>query len=325
MLKRLFVFWSFIVIANCCVAQGNLVPNPSFEEYDTCPELAPVGYLSRNWFNPLSPSSPDYFNSCAPYQNYGVPKNYAGHEFARTGFAYVGIVTYVDEISNPIKNNWREYLEVQLIDTLRKGVNYCIQFYVSGCDSAIYISNDLGVYFSKNEIRDTCPSNLPCPLPFQPQFENSANNNLNSNSGWTKISGTYLANGGEKYIVIGNFKNSTATIASLSGWTTTYRDTVAYYYVDDVSLTACDSLYNNQGEVNAYLSSEANEIKIEANEETIMQLSVYAISGQLVFQKTNVNQKGKFSLELIPLSTGIYFIVLESEKNKYNFKLFKNN
>ncbi len=262
MLKRLFVFLSFILSVNYCIAQGNLVPNPSFEEYDTCPDISPLSF-PLYWFNPLNPSTPDYFNSCAIHNSsYGMPKNYVGHEFARTGYGYAGIITYFINTANPDLNKWREYLEVQLIDSLIKDVNYCIEFYVSAIDSAYYVSNDISVYFSKNEISYTCPNNLPCALPFQPQFENPSDHNLNSRTGWTKISGKYIATGGENFIIIGNFKNSTATVALLTGWPHNYPFKVAYYYVDDVSLTACDTHYNNQREVNAYLSSETTEIKI---------------------------------------------------------------
>ncbi len=326
MLKRLFVFLSFILSVNYCIAQGNLVPNPSFEEYDICPDISPLSF-PLYWFNPLNPSTPDYFNSCAIHNSsYGMPKNYFGHEFALGGMAYPGIITYAMSTVNPALSNWREYLEVQLLDSLIKGVNYCIQFYVSAGDSSYYVSNDIGVYFSKNEIKDTCTNNLPCPLSYQPQFENPVHNNLNSRIGWTKVSGTFLAKGGEQFIVIGNFKNSDATVATLTEWSKNYSTLrVAYYYVDFVSLILCDSIYNTQEAVNAYFCSETGKIKIEANEETILHLSVYSISSQLVFQKNNLNQNGNFSVEIIPLSTGIYFIILESEKNKYNFKLFKNN
>ena len=89
----------FILLLVCffAVLRGagqNLVPNPSFEEYNTCPNINPDIGSSNNWINPTG-YSPDYFNSCDPNaNNYSIPENAYGFQFAKSGVAYAGMITY---------------------------------------------------------------------------------------------------------------------------------------------------------------------------------------------------------------------------------------
>ena len=214
------------------------MPNPSFEQYDTCPNTGGQLYYVLNWINPLIHSSPDYFNVCGS-PNVSVPNNIYGNEPARTGDAYCAIVTGI-YAPNPVANNGREYLQVELQDTMVTGVNYCIRFYVSACDSMQYISNNIGIYFSNSQIQDSC---YFCILQYLPQFENPMTNNLNSRNGWTEVSGSYQALGGERFMTIGNFRDSNATTLTYTGWGLTLNFSYhSLYYVDDVLVTPCDSL-----------------------------------------------------------------------------------
>lgn len=72
---------------------------------------------------------------------------------------------------------------------------------------------------------------------FTPQINNSSGyfDSLN----WTLVSGTYIASGGENWIVIGNFKDDATTSTSV------YNSLGApscYVYIDNVSLTPCTGI-----------------------------------------------------------------------------------
>src|SRR6185436_11795118 len=78
------------VISN---AQTNLVPNPSFETYTTCPNY--YGNLSTtgNWY-PATLGSPDYFDTCDVFY-VDVPGNFMGHQKAFDGGGgYAGFYSY---------------------------------------------------------------------------------------------------------------------------------------------------------------------------------------------------------------------------------------
>ena len=62
-MKRIFFLFAFLFFASQLKAQVNLVPNPSFEEYDTCPDLLDRVQYATHWMN--FGNSPDYYNSCS--------------------------------------------------------------------------------------------------------------------------------------------------------------------------------------------------------------------------------------------------------------------
>src|SRR6188768_1056384 len=94
---------------NYCSGQ-NLVPNPSFEIYDTCPSTLSAINLATSWSS--FTQSPDYFNGCSP--NINVPNNPLGYQPASEGQAYAGAL-----MCGPIVAlNAREFFGAQLIEPL---------------------------------------------------------------------------------------------------------------------------------------------------------------------------------------------------------------
>ncbi len=152
------------------MAQANMVPNPSFELYDTCPDFISQLQRATYWTNPLT-STPDYFNLCDTSDIASVPQNRWGYQYAHTGVAYAGIFTAKNLITAPAGNNYREYMQSELIDSMVAGITYCVSFFVSAGDSLDYVADNIGAYFSPTEIHYTCS---PCALPFEPQIENAA-------------------------------------------------------------------------------------------------------------------------------------------------------
>jgi hypothetical protein len=318
----------FLLLLFCKIsfAQYNLVPNPSFEVFDTCPNWVAQINHAMFWTNP-SNSTPDYFNACdtAGMHYAGVPANYAGYESAHSGVAYVAIGTYRNDAPHLHLNNYREYVETQLIDSLITGVDYCIRFYVSACDSSGFVSNNIGIYFSSTYIQYLCPS-YPCTLPFNPQFENPSTNNLNSRNGWTEISGTYTATGGEKYIIIGNYKDSTTTIATSTGWTS--WNNFAVYYIDDVLITPCDSLTGIEKikvplSINIFPNPFQNFFTVESKEQIIKEINVTDALGRIVFENKYIETK-KTDINLVTQPFCFYYLKVITDKSNYHFKLIKN-
>jgi hypothetical protein len=115
LVKLVFILFAFS--PSRIIAQPiNLVPNPSFEVYDSCPSTWTSGdgpiVLANPWFQPYIPaSSSDYFNSCDVTSNFwGVPFNVLGYQLARTNQAYAGIIL---RYGNNNSTNYREYIEVE--------------------------------------------------------------------------------------------------------------------------------------------------------------------------------------------------------------------
>ena len=228
--KKFYILFVLFCISNFLLAQVNLVPNPSFEIFNSCP--TGMGQIGKAvpWFSPIYPSATsDYFNSCDISNYVGVPNNQFGFQEARTGKAYPGIGVYTSNSYNA-----REYIESKLILPLIANKTYCMQFFVSKADNVQFAVDGMGAYFSNDSVLSTFHN----VLPFTPQINNPTGNIIADTVNWIKISGSFTASGGEKFITIGNFKTDVNTnwqyiSGPLPGF--------AYYLIDDVSVYACDA------------------------------------------------------------------------------------
>lgn len=270
-------------------AQINLVPNPSFESFSSCPTF--YGQISNTstWFG-----SAEYFNSCDTL-NFSVPNNFTGNQFANTGEAYAGIHTYIPGLTDS-----RGYVQAELVTKLTANRTYVVEFYVSAVDNCRLGTNNMGAYFS-----DTAIYNL---VVHPPQINNDTLlNPLNNRDNWTKVYGNIVANGNEKFITIGNFNNdvTTDTIHFPSG---SFFD--AYYYIDDVSVICndCDDFIpnifspNNDG-TNDYIDFS----NLNLTEEIV---DIYSRWGNKVFQSSvNVAKWDGRDLKGNDCTEGVYYYV----------------
>ena len=237
----LFFFWSFKISA-----QTNLITNPSFEirPPDTCTagNLIGIQQLTPNallWFDPNTfNGSTDYFNTCANNLPFGdtwsVPgPNKWGFQEPRTGNGYVSLQTYWSVQS------YTQYCTAKLQKKLNNK-RYCVSFYVSLGDTCPSYCNTIGTYFS-----DTVPTvNQMFNFQLNPQIENDEiNNPLGDMLYWTEVRGSFTANGTEKYITLGNFKdNLNSDTVNIIPWGGTIN---VGYYVDDVSVIELKALHSN--------------------------------------------------------------------------------
>jgi gliding motility-associated-like protein len=212
----------------------NLVPNGDFEQYIHCPQNWTQLDSCLLWINPSIVStggSPDYFNQCDVNNIVGVPYNSGGFQMARSGKAYSGFCIY----HNSGLSDFREYIEVPLKSPLEANFCYYISMYVNLCNNCPQSGNDIGAYFS--DILITGVSNY-FPLPFTPQYNNSTTV-LSDTLNWILVEGNILANGGEKFLIIGNFKNDANTNITTVNPTGSLEG--AYLYIDDVSVYKCNT------------------------------------------------------------------------------------
>src|SRR5205814_1531621 len=135
-----------------------------------------------------------------------------GYQFPKTGNAYCGFSVRDSNIFIP---NEREYIEGVLSDSLIAGHSYCLEFYVSSADKCKYATDRIGAYFSNDSISNyTTHQNLPVI----PQVENAVGNVISDTLNWVLISGNFTAQGGEKYITIGNFRTDAQTVTDTLPW-----------------------------------------------------------------------------------------------------------
>lgn len=232
----------FIFHFSFIYAQGNLVPNYSFEEKLQCPTGGDNfnGYVTA-WTGQGSYGGGglSYFTATCPAKAVGVPLNEVGFQYAHTGVCYAGIDTYLSQYSaNPNNYDYRDYIQVALNTSLIAGKRYCVVWYVSLSDTSMYECSDMGAYFSDSMLHYSNTNAVKSNLI--PQIANDPiNNPLTDKINWMKISGDFIANGGERYIIIGNFKDDAHSYIDSVGSNASHNngnEFGAYYYLDDVSV-----------------------------------------------------------------------------------------
>lgn len=201
------------------------MPNPSFEDTVYCPLGTNNPQALATWFNPTM-ASPDYYNACANNGG-GVPVNDWGYQEAQDGDAYIGVGTSGQTLN---ASNYREYMEVELLEPLISGEKYYWCMYVSLLDSTNLASNNLGISLTNTLISNpTSEDLLIAPITW------NSTTIITDNINWTKLSGSFIANGGEKFLTIGNFY-SNANTSFIQVLTNSLNGDVAYYYIDNVYL-----------------------------------------------------------------------------------------
>lgn len=221
----------FLALLFCFTTKAqNLVPNSSFEEYFRCPTSFSTD--KRDFYLPAWSSAnkgtPDHYHQCSWGDN-DVPFNWAGQSNAHSGMGYAGIYTW----SNNGKN-YREYLQVELKQPLKKGAKYRVEFYFKLSSYSVYATDRIGLGFS-----DSVLNRADDKLIRHTPAINKTNDQPFTGEKWELASMEYTARGGEKVAIIGNFHDDKAThhkkIESHQG-KSFMLSVSAYYYIDDVSI-----------------------------------------------------------------------------------------
>lgn len=152
-------------------------------------------------------------------------KNFRLRE-ARTGNAYVGLRVW------PAYN---EFIIVELNRVLEKDKQYYFEMYVSISPHANCYLRSFGIsfysfkppYSQKQAIND-----------FTPQLQIYRYNGIRDTTDWIKLAGVFTAEGGERFMSIGNFSSRNSEKFKRRKFSFSKRE--AYYYIDDVALYQLD-------------------------------------------------------------------------------------
>jgi len=142
---------------------------------------------------------------------YLVPINSVTYQWPRHGNAWFGSTLLYKP--NTTQTN-RGYPRNLLKGTLQAGKTYCVKFYCNITNNSTYGVDGLGAYFGDNTT-DTI-SHCMTPISYlTPQIQNPTNNIIGDTLNWIPITGTFVANGIEKYMILGNFKSDASTNSAI--------------------------------------------------------------------------------------------------------------
>ncbi len=254
MIKCIWVYILFFLIffSKEYIAQTNLVANPSFEDTaGNCdfqmivdnPLLAT--HYVKNWCT-YKNMTPDYYNSCSnsnlsyPYPNpASIPHNCYGYQYPKTGNAYIGLGLYwLNYLPDSVQIS-SELAVIKLNSTLKANRCYYGEFYVSSSNINAIVINQLGMLLSQN-------TNTTVPFVYdnivQPQIQWDTAQFVSDTLNWIKVSGTFMSQGGEQFLSIGNFRDGAhvkkqfipTNFVTPCGISNPHSG--SYVYIDDVAL-----------------------------------------------------------------------------------------
>jgi gliding motility-associated-like protein len=169
-----------------------------------------------------------------------VPKNLYGFQSARTGNAYIGLATQL------IPNGFGlyEYASIKLKSPLIGGNSYELSYYVNLSDKSIWYDsvqyfNSFGAVFTEMNVQTFYNGPTPYIFPLEPQIQTDRTYFYQDSLSWQKVSGTFIAKGGEEYVTIGTFDKFAEV---KSNFINIDGNIEVYYFIDDVSLISLGNI-----------------------------------------------------------------------------------
>ncbi len=253
---------------------SDIIENGSFEDITGKIKKAGSIDLSSGWISPTRTAA-DLFSSIIR-DDFGNPDNSFGKEDPHDGSAYAGITAFSYGNKMP-----RTYVSSKLKTPMMKGQKFCVKFYVSLSESSKYGCNNIAANFSKKQYNINEDKNIMGASHIM-HVENPV---FNEQFGWAEVCGTYIAEGGEKFLTIGNFSSNGSTVSERIKKPADFRGQQAiraYYYLDNISVIEIEE----EGECKC-----ATDVKKEAS-------LVYAVSP--------VNPEGMNASQIVKY-TSVYF------------------
>ncbi len=218
----------------------NYVSNFSFEQISQCPEQSSKINFANGWFNAgVTDNGADLFacpGGCSTLC-YQTPQSPEGYQIPRTGNNYAGIYVFSNRTYPSTSNHlgYREFVGNKLIEPLQNGKTYKVELYVSAADKNLTFSSNIGVYFSS--IRHSLATNNSFTHGDNPQVPQILSTQIITDTqNWTKIEGSFTANGTEQYLYIGNFDSDWQMNYSPVGVSGCITCDDAYYFIEDVKV-----------------------------------------------------------------------------------------
>lgn len=205
---------TFLFIFLCSYSWSqNLVPNPSFEEYDHLPNsMLDSGHefqkMSKFW-SAANLASTDLISPRFKTKKFkAIP--------AHSGNLMAGIVIHGDF--------WSEYVRIKLREKLVPNTTYYVEFWVAynkdyhKSKIAPKQNSNFGAYFGKKYFQKDTKV-----IHSKPQVSPKSNVQFVPNK-WIKISGSFTAESEDNYLYIGQFVDDANPSKLMAG----------YFYIDDV-------------------------------------------------------------------------------------------
>jgi outer membrane protein OmpA-like peptidoglycan-associated protein len=263
------------------ISNKNLIPNSSFENY-------------RKKGGNIRLATPWQGIATVDFYQEPVKGDTTREKGAHSGDCYAGL---------RYQKRYKEFLQVKLVEPLKRGCKYEVKVYFRLAHWSNVTLKSLGVLFTKGGYAgqgSVSKSNMIDTALKKGGFKNAYR--------WFLLRGIYKADGGEKYITIGNFhpviKKDMDNIRLIRFG---FRE--AYYYVDDISVVMVED-----AEEKPEIVIVGPSIREKFEKDSVMQVNEEVKVGK------------KIALKNIFFAEGKSYLLPESyvELNKLSYYLIKN-
>ncbi|MEP7169644.1 MAG: T9SS type A sorting domain-containing protein [Bacteroidota bacterium] len=297
----------------------NLVPNNSFEIYDTCPNTEDQIQYAIGWSKySQAGTTPDYYNACDTGGIMNVPNGGQIHQPAIDGNAYAALATFA-----PSAGIYREHIGIQLLQPLIVGQKYFLSFYTTMGEALGYAtpSNNIGMFLS------TVAYNQNNPSPINNFAHLYSVSIISDTVNWMHISGSIIADSAYNYCILGNFFDNPNT--DTIRWNS---NSIFSYYAVDVVCISTDSLtcnttvgtYSplyNEIPFSIYPNPSDGLFSIQTSKNLFYELLIYDELSQVIIQKVINERTAK--IDLGRYADGIYLVKLKFKNQVYSKKILK--
>lgn len=314
MLHRQTFIFLLTLFSNIILGQ-NLVFNGGAEIINTCDISFSDIHEAKGW-NAASSGTSDLFHSCALDKVVSVPINGLGYQEAHTGDGYFGMhAGYGSGFT------YYEYVTAELDEPLIEGQVYCVSFYLaSGNDTneVNCITDKFGALFTPSQI-------------FEPNFDKLDENpqimstpmEMIDTEGWMYFQDKFTANGGEKYITLGQFNDfQNLNVQVFSSSTPSSFDRLTYYYLDDIRVIeangSCSSIEPGETSFlelpNVFTPGQSQNQFYRVNSEHLsaFEIFIYNRWGDLVYSSDDPYFEWDGAYKGRELPAGVYFAIAKA-------------
>ncbi|WP_162428449.1 OmpA family protein [Pontibacter pudoricolor] len=217
MMKKLLLAILLLLATNSVLGQ-NLVRNPSLEDF-----RGSVDGWKIVAGTPDITSQDNRIPAKSPFANPILNPEGSPQKLLNIAFGEVCLCQWFN-------SNWSEVTQVELVEPLRRRKNYQISLYVIKSTAVEEAISEVSVALTRTEFKQSEP-----PFAYQTPYvslKSIAYPLISSRDEWVRVTGTYTARGGERYLTISNFAVANKTeLASLTGYTKG-----VYYCYDNVRI-----------------------------------------------------------------------------------------
>jgi Secretion system C-terminal sorting domain len=256
--KQTILTLIIVGFTQCTQAQVNKVKNPSFE--DTIKLTSPCWGQEtlKDWHNLDSLKINTGLFALFRLNNsidppFSLPINGYGFTHPRNGDNVIAFNNYWIYPWLPPPSTLRSVPSVRLYSKLVSQKKYCAKAWLSTFDKEEWFTNGFGMYFDNGQLDTIVAKDSSGIYTFvTPQVQ--AQQIINDTAAWTLVSGTFIANGTETHLHLGNWLSDSATLKQINmpgvcNCSDLYIDDVSLIPTDianwlhDTSVTLTDSVY----------------------------------------------------------------------------------